>query len=204
MEKLHVALGYYGKLVVESVGWSGGLCMLWSSKVVAELLIYLQAHIDVRVRLGCGRVWRLSGFYGHRDSSQRVHSWTLIRRLAGMSPLPWICLGDFNEVMCDAEKQGGGIKDWKRMFSKWRSGSLLNQISIRRPGSQWRRSSNVPSRPLISIGSETAAHGTTRLSPSLLLLLHHPSATANPNLYSSSPPLKRDHLTKSDLVVERN
>ncbi|KAK0606898.1 hypothetical protein LWI29_005845 [Acer saccharum] len=78
---------------------------------------------------------------------------------------------------------------------------MLNQISIRRLGSQWRRSSNVPSRPLTSTGGETTAHGTTQLSPSLILL-YTPSATTNPNLCYSSPLLKLDHLTKSDFVIK--
>ncbi|KAK2661449.1 hypothetical protein Ddye_000023 [Dipteronia dyeriana] len=49
------------------------------------------------------------GFYGNPESSQRVHAWSLIRRLKGMSNLPWLCLGDFNEILSGSEKIGGSV-----------------------------------------------------------------------------------------------
>ena len=36
--------------------------------------------------------------------------WELLRYLAGLSPDPWLCLGDFNEVMTMLKKCGGGAK----------------------------------------------------------------------------------------------
>lgn len=57
--------------------------------------------------------WRLTGFYGHPEASRRGHSWSMLRRLSGMSSFPWICLGDFNEVLDVSEKVGGLPKDWK-------------------------------------------------------------------------------------------
>ena len=30
-----------------------------------------------------------------------------------MSTLPWLCIGDFNEIQCDEEKVGGVRKNWK-------------------------------------------------------------------------------------------
>ncbi|KAK3188706.1 hypothetical protein Dsin_028267 [Dipteronia sinensis] len=46
-------------------------------------------------------------------SGERSHSWNLLRRLVDMSNLPWVCVGDFNEVLDRAEKVGGVPKDWK-------------------------------------------------------------------------------------------
>ncbi|KAL5766641.1 hypothetical protein ACOSP7_017258 [Xanthoceras sorbifolium] len=36
---------------------------------------------DVRVVSHFGKVWRLTGFYGHPTASQHLHAWTLLRRL---------------------------------------------------------------------------------------------------------------------------
>lgn len=50
LENLRLKLGFYGKLVVDCVGQSGGLCLFWSNDLVVELLTYSPTHIDVRIR----------------------------------------------------------------------------------------------------------------------------------------------------------
>ncbi|KAK3195392.1 hypothetical protein Dsin_026702 [Dipteronia sinensis] len=115
MEKWRVQLGYYGKLVVNSIGRSGGLCIFWDCDMDVTLLMYSQDHIDVNIKEKYRQLWRFTGFYGHPDRSQRKLSWTFLRRLAGMSSLPWVCMGDFNEVLRDDEKLGGNEKRWREM-----------------------------------------------------------------------------------------
>ena len=107
MEFLRVKLGFVGKLVVNCSWRSGGLCMLWSAKVQVILLSYSVDHIDVRVDSFCNKWWRLTGFYGNPDSNYRFHSWNLLKRLTGMSSLPWVCLSNFNKVLDISEKMGG-------------------------------------------------------------------------------------------------
>ncbi|KAK3212709.1 hypothetical protein Dsin_017415 [Dipteronia sinensis] len=115
LENWRVKLGFKGKLVVDSFGNSGGLCLFWSDEVNVDLLSFSQAHIDVRICHFQKPVWRFTGFYGHPRQDQRCHSWTMLRRLAGMSKLPWICMGDFNEILWDSEKLGGITKNWKQV-----------------------------------------------------------------------------------------
>ncbi|KAK3230768.1 hypothetical protein Dsin_002649 [Dipteronia sinensis] len=83
---------------------------------VVDLLTYSQCHIDVVISGLGGKCWRFTGFYGYPEQSQRKHSWTSLRRLASMSTLPWVCMGDFNEILCDKEKMGGIRKNWKDML----------------------------------------------------------------------------------------
>ncbi|KAK2655928.1 hypothetical protein Ddye_008980 [Dipteronia dyeriana] len=110
MELWRVKLGYTGKIIVDSEGKSGGLCLFWDSNTDVVLLSYSVGHIDVSIH-GTNRCnWRFTGFYGHPEQAQRVNSWTLLRRLAGLSGLSWVCLGDFNEIMSDDEKMGGKKK----------------------------------------------------------------------------------------------
>ncbi|KAK2662641.1 hypothetical protein Ddye_001215 [Dipteronia dyeriana] len=117
VEELLVKLGFSGKLVVDLIGRSGGLYLLWSHNVVVDLVLYSQYHIDVKVQSLCDNVWRLTGFYGDPVSSQRCHSWTLLRRLACMSPLPWVVIGDFNEIVYYDVKKGGVPRDWRNIAS---------------------------------------------------------------------------------------
>ena len=115
LEKWRVKLGFQGKIVVNSVGSSGGLCLFWSYEVDVSLLSFSQAYIDVCVRIRFKLAWRFTNFYGSPVQSQKVHFWTLLRRLAGLSSLPWVCVGDFNEIVGDVEKMGGNRKNWKHI-----------------------------------------------------------------------------------------
>ncbi|KAK3230421.1 hypothetical protein Dsin_002302 [Dipteronia sinensis] len=107
LETMRVKLGFFGKLVVDCVGRSGGLCLFWTNFLKVDLLSFSRFHIDVQVNSHGGKIWRLTGFYGHPVASERFHSWTLLRRLHGMYSLPWFCVGDFNEILNDSEKVGG-------------------------------------------------------------------------------------------------
>lgn len=106
MERIRVQLGFVGKLVVNCVGRSGGLCLFWADSVDVSLLSYSLFHIDVQIVTHQNTLWRLTGFYGHPEVNQRHHGWQLLRRLNSMSGLPWICIGDFNKIIDDSEKLG--------------------------------------------------------------------------------------------------
>ncbi|KAK3205397.1 hypothetical protein Dsin_019443 [Dipteronia sinensis] len=92
LEYLRVKLGFIGKLVVNNVGRSEGLCLFLYANVIVDLLSFSPAHIDVSIMHDNILKWRFTGFYGHPETDQRSHSWTLIRRLLKMSNLPWLCL----------------------------------------------------------------------------------------------------------------
>ncbi|KAL5830904.1 hypothetical protein ACOSQ4_016258 [Xanthoceras sorbifolium] len=71
-------------------------------------------EVDVGVNGNCwdsdGSLWRFTGFYGDPISANRIHSWSLIRRLAGLSNLPWLIGGDFNEILRWEDKTGGIVR----------------------------------------------------------------------------------------------
>ena len=84
----------------------GSLAMLWSSDVNVAIASYSNHHIDAIVQGAEGMKWRCTGVYGHPENSQKQHTWTLLRRLAGLFTLPWLCFGDFNEILDLKEKLG--------------------------------------------------------------------------------------------------
>ncbi|XP_074289141.1 uncharacterized protein LOC141614281 [Silene latifolia] len=69
-------------------------------------------HMDFRVR-GDGGEWRITGFYGWPSVTDRHLSWELIRLLHSQSQLPWVCIGDFNEIMYSTEMKGGSRPQWQ-------------------------------------------------------------------------------------------
>jgi hypothetical protein len=55
--------------------------------------------------------WKLTGFYEHPGPTKRKEGWSLLRFLTTMDPVPWVCLGDFNEILHQSEKCGGNEKN---------------------------------------------------------------------------------------------
>ncbi|KAH9802749.1 reverse transcriptase domain-containing protein [Citrus sinensis] len=105
LEKLKIQLGYVGLFVVDKVGRSGGLALFWKPNFMVQLLKFGKTFIDVAVRDSEGRQWRITGYYGFPESIRRRDSWRLLRSLAMTSSLPWICLGDFNDLLHSSEKR---------------------------------------------------------------------------------------------------
>ncbi|XP_031116501.1 uncharacterized protein LOC116020159 [Ipomoea triloba] len=106
-ERLRVKLGFDGLFYVDSVGLSGGLALFWRRNCTARLLCYSRCHIDVEVSVDSSACWRMTCFYGYPERSRRAASWDFLRSLAGSSDLPWVILGDFNDLLFQHEKRGG-------------------------------------------------------------------------------------------------
>ena len=63
-------------------------------------------HIDAIVNQGVDDAWRFTDFYGNPDTANQEHSWGLLQTLSHRFNLPWICMGDFNEILFANEKMG--------------------------------------------------------------------------------------------------
>ncbi|KAL0370676.1 UNVERIFIED_CONTAM: putative mitochondrial protein [Sesamum angustifolium] len=92
---------------VAARGKSGGIVLLWNKEIYVDLASFSSSHIDARVRLSEeSEPWRLTDFYGAPDANNHGESWTLLRYLSQESKLPWMCVGDFNVILLDLEKDG--------------------------------------------------------------------------------------------------
>ncbi|TXG63522.1 hypothetical protein EZV62_010516 [Acer yangbiense] len=108
--KIREVLEYEGGFGVDSSGRSGGLLLLWKNHCKVLVLSYSAGHIDARIHEDNGLQWRFSGIYGDPNPSNRMNTWTLMRRLKEVDNLPWVCGGDFNELLSMSEKLGGSEK----------------------------------------------------------------------------------------------
>ena len=55
-------------------------------------------------------------FYSHPDTSKRKISWSLLKSLNKQCNMPWVVLGDFNEITCTDEKLGWLDRDASQMW----------------------------------------------------------------------------------------
>jgi exonuclease III len=108
MEAIRRKLEFPNMLAVDCIGKSGGLALLWNEEVKLEIQNYSQRHINAVIRGPEGEApWKFTGFYGQPDVAKRHEAWALMKHLAGLVPIPWVCIGDFNEITIQSEKWGG-------------------------------------------------------------------------------------------------
>lgn len=106
-----------------------GLALLWKSLMKVEVQIYSPRHIDAIVTEAQGSLqWRFMRFYGHPEMSIRGDLWTLLEQLSGKMNLPWVIMGDFNEILHEGEKVGGNQRPASRMKH---FGDVINRCNLR-------------------------------------------------------------------------
>jgi exonuclease III len=106
VESLKSTLGFDNYFAVSSSGRSGGLGIYWNNKTRVELLPYSQYHIDAVITEHGSEPWRLTCVYGEAQISKRHKTWDMLKFIKASSHLPWVCLGDFNEVLHRHEHVG--------------------------------------------------------------------------------------------------
>lgn len=85
------------------------------------------------------RQWHFIKFYGNLDTSLRCDSWRLLSSLSNEFDLPWLVIGDFNEIMCASEKKGGAKRSNTQMlrFKNTVDSYGLREINYIRPKYTW-------------------------------------------------------------------
>lgn len=98
-----------------------------------ELALFWKEDCDLRIsalscfhiKAGCletfGNTWRFMGIYENSNSSQRCFTWELLYRVHGLSLGPWLCGGDFNEILYKFEKHDGCSKEPEMMRDFWQA-----------------------------------------------------------------------------------
>ncbi|XP_042974832.1 uncharacterized protein LOC122306468 [Carya illinoinensis] len=115
IEEVCNMLGYDGCLVVDSRGSSGGLTFLWKTRDKVSIYNYSRWHISAMVGMGMEQPWLFTGFYGNPETSKRHLSWDFLKSIKPDDSTPWMCCGDFNEIVCQDEKMGGGPRPYNQM-----------------------------------------------------------------------------------------
>lgn len=87
---------------------AGGLGLLWDNELDFDLLSYSQNQVDGSIQNVVDKKrWRFTGFYGYPEESKNDISWNLLAMLKDQCPIPWLCGGDFNEILLASKKKGG-------------------------------------------------------------------------------------------------
>ena len=56
-------------------------------------------HIDTIIKEDGKDPWRMSFIYGEPNMSLMYWTWDLMKEIRSDTDLPWVCMGDFNEIL---------------------------------------------------------------------------------------------------------
>ena len=115
LERLKYNVKFASLFVVNSQDRGGGLALLWQHGVQVWVDSFSRFHIDAIIQGGSREAWRFTGFYGEPDTNEREEAWNMLRMLHSKPYLPWVCMGDFNEILLSEEKHGGRARPHSQM-----------------------------------------------------------------------------------------
>ncbi|XP_074352714.1 uncharacterized protein LOC141691861 [Apium graveolens] len=139
---MRIKLGFAQCFSVDRVGHSGGLAIFWRNNVNCEVTSYSRNHVNVNFSNNETAAWSLSYFYGFLESQNRKNSWDLLRRLAELTRLPWMVIGDFNDLLAPEDKWGGvpHARSLMAGFQEVVDDSLLSEIDLQGGKFTWENS----------------------------------------------------------------
>ncbi|XVE70552.1 hypothetical protein DITRI_Ditri10aG0080900 [Diplodiscus trichospermus] len=106
--------------------------------------------VDVTIENGLLTMWLSGrfgiamdkgGFYGHFESHKKGLTWSLLKELNRRMNLPWLCARNFNEILNDGEKFGGGQRSRNLIanFQKVVDECEFHEIPVKGPLFTWSR-----------------------------------------------------------------
>ena len=115
--------------------------MLWDSSLSYSISGLSNNHIDLIISESIGD-WRLTSYYGFPERHRQRASCAL----ASHSSLPWVCIGDFTDLLSPSDKKGGVAHlDWLfRGFHGALTNCSLNELFLHGYGFTWERSRGSP------------------------------------------------------------
>ena len=120
---------------------SGGVLMFWKKEIVIQQIFSAPKYIDVRVLESPGKIWRLTCIYGEPRWEDKHKTWDKLRELKDDQHLPWVVIGDFNEILFSHEKDGGNPRPqhYMQAFRDALSDCELEDIGFSGDTFTWKR-----------------------------------------------------------------
>lgn len=121
----------------DAVGFRGGIILMWNTRRVnVQILGSTEQEIHALIEVhNSSFQWLFSGIYASPRFKERKILWGNLETVAELMDRPWIVLGDFNEVMSESEKLGGGPISFSRAlrFSEMLNNCCLTDLGFSGP-----------------------------------------------------------------------
>ena len=145
--RLSKTLGYENVKFVDPIGHCGGMWICWNQSHIDVQIVSLQhriAHLFVTDKK-TNACFSLFGLYAPAQEGEKLEFWnnfsSLIRNNCSF---PWCIIGDFNELLCMADKRGGTFPTLNRCLKLQRFAHLHYAIGIPPRGTtfSWKKQTN--------------------------------------------------------------
>ena len=173
-------LRYDCNLLVPPTGHgAGGLALFWKQELNLQVLNSSPNVIDTVIEFEGNRFYA-SFIYGNTDRTQRRNLWDHLLDLSNARDEAWFITGDFNDILCSDEKDGGtdrpegSFSDFRPFFSEgdlfdlqhtgdplsWRGNRVNGVVRCRldRAASNTKWAENFPSARCQYLGFEGSDH----------------------------------------------
>ena len=107
--KIIEGLPFDGYITTDTIGYAGGLWMLWKTEnVEVSHLSRTEQEIHAAIKVHSSNLTQfISTIYASPRLAERLILWNNLKTVAQLHNLPWLMLGDFNEVLCGEDKFRG-------------------------------------------------------------------------------------------------
>ena len=106
LQNIQADLGFDHLFTVEPLGLSGGLALFFMDDFQVNVLFSNNRMIDIEAIIDGIKVY-MTFVYGDPVLERRDQVWERLTRFSTTRNGPWFMIGDFNEITCHNEKEGG-------------------------------------------------------------------------------------------------
>lgn len=100
------------------MGLARGLAVFWNENLTLNIMRSSKDYFDMVCRdLMEDRTMRITCLHAPSNYQSRQLLWDKLREISISNTLPWLCAGDFNEIIYPWEKVGKRPTDSYRLFS---------------------------------------------------------------------------------------
>lgn len=110
MRRLSQTLQFNNYFTVAKIGRQGGLCLMWKDNLNIQIVFHPQNYIHTKVTPPPpNQPWYCTGIHDPPHPDTRKIFWQEFPTIFNnINPsIPWLLLGDYNDVLDQSEKKGG-------------------------------------------------------------------------------------------------
>lgn len=107
-ENLLTRIGYPNHTKVSTLGFAGGIWLLWKGDIVSvDVIVANEQVVHTLVKRKTDADWLFSAVYASPKAAKREKLWEFFAQVSRSHNLPWLVAGDFNEIINSFSKEGG-------------------------------------------------------------------------------------------------
>ncbi|KAK4269716.1 hypothetical protein QN277_022838 [Acacia crassicarpa] len=185
VRKIKRRCGFNEEWIVNLIGRSGGLALWWSDAITVNILFSSANVIHTSVISDVlSTPSYISFIYGPTDDADRMLCWQEVRRISNAIRKPWLCLGDFNDILSQTEKWGGQPRAWRRIrnFKCFVSDCELEDLGFHGPSFTWCNNRDSPDTVYEHLDRALGNLQLRELFPTLQVFNVDPAKSSNHHL----------------------